>query len=95
MDKKEALQILSRVLEGYRAEPYDTLVNLIDGEPVTMEETGPSGQRYQLEIQAVWNGRHGGPVRVFGSIDDGGWRALSPLTDCFIKSPSGEFLFKD
>ncbi len=95
MDKNEAQGILSQVLVTYRGKPYDSLVTMIDEEPVTLEKTGDRGHWYQLEIQAVWNDRRGGPVRVFGSIDDGGWRAYSPLTDCFIKAPSGEFLFED
>jgi hypothetical protein len=95
MDKEEALTILRMSLEPYRGKPYDTLVNMIDAEPVTMEETGRSGQWYQLEIEAVWDAGRGGPVRLIGAIDDGGWRAFFPLTDDFIKTPSGEFLDED
>ena len=72
MDKNEALEILRGGLERYRDMSYDVLVNMIDAEPVTMEETGRSGQRYQLEIQVVWDAGRGGPVRVLGAIDDGG-----------------------
>jgi len=31
-------------------------------------------------------------LRVMGSVDDGGWRALSPLTDSFILAPDGSFV---
>jgi hypothetical protein len=34
----------------------------------------------------------GGPLRVLGSIDDGGWRALSPLCDDFVLAPDGRFV---
>ena len=42
MDKNEALEILAQILEAYREKPYDTLITMIDGEPVTMEKTGRS-----------------------------------------------------
>ena len=95
MDKRDALEILSRTLEGFRATPFNTLVRMIDAEPVALEETGQSGRCYQLEIQAVWDDGRGGPVRVLGAIDDGGWRAFFPLTDDFIKDCSSEFVDED
>jgi len=95
LDKNEALEILRKVLEPFRDRSYGSLVEMIDSEPVVAEHTGRSGQWYQLEIQAIWNDGGGGPVRVFGSIDGGGIRACSPLTDCFIKAPSGESLYED
>lgn len=51
--------------------------------------TGPSGTVYQIEIEAFWDGRPGGEIRMMGSIDDGGLRALMPLTDDFIIRPDG------
>ena len=65
---------------------------MIDAEPITGERTGPSGKWYQIEIQAFWDGKPDGDIRVMGSIDDGGWRAYFPLCEDFIKSPSNEFV---
>ena len=53
---------------------------------------GTSGTVYQLEIQAVWDGRKGGDLRVMGSIDDKGWRAFAPLISDFIVRPDGTFV---
>jgi len=92
MNKKEARQIIQAELESYRAKPYSELVKMIDAEPVTGEVTGPSGKLYQIEIQAFWDGKPNGDIRVMGCIDDGGWRAVHPLTDDFIKSPSNNFV---
>jgi hypothetical protein len=56
------------------------------------EVAGASGAVYQLEIQAVWDGRKKGVLRVRGSIDDEGWRALAPLVSDFIVRPDGTFV---
>jgi len=45
-----------------------------------------------VEISAVWDDQPGEAIRVFFSIDDGGWRAWAPVTKCFIISPGGEFI---
>lgn len=36
--------------------------------------------------------KHSRDLRVFLSIDDGGWRAFHPLTEDFIISPDGGFV---
>ncbi|MGB2862528.1 MAG: hypothetical protein WBC05_04310 [Sedimentisphaerales bacterium] len=92
MNKEEAKHIVQAELESYRAKPYSELVQMIDAESVTGEFIGPSGKRYQIEIQAFWDDKSNGNIRVLGAIDDGGLRALVPLTDSFIKSPSNEFV---
>jgi hypothetical protein len=51
---------------------------------------GASGTEYQIEIQAMWDSRKGGEIRVLVSVDDGGLLAsFSPLGDCFIISSDG------
>jgi len=64
------------------------LLNEVDAYQVE----GPSGTKYQIEIQAIWDREPNGNLRVMGGIDDGGLRACLPLTDDFILSPSGEFI---
>jgi hypothetical protein len=58
----------------------------------TFEIAGPSGTRYQLEIQAMWDRNPGGKLRILGCIDDGGWRAFVPVTDDFLIDPDGRFV---
>ena len=89
---KEARQIINTELELFRGKPYSELVQMIDAEPITGERTSPSGQFYQIEIQAYWDDKPNGNIRVSGSIDDGGLRAFAPLTEDFIKSPSDQFV---
>ena len=92
MNKEEAKQIIGAEIEQFRAKPYLELVQMIGAEPITVERTAPSGQCYQIEIEAFWDGKRNGDVRVVGCIDDGGLRAFVPLTDDFIKSSSNEFI---
>jgi hypothetical protein len=83
----EAKWLLLRNLVGWRHRTCDDLRALIDrGHHV--EVRGRSGAEYQIEIQAVWDGKPGGDICVLGSIDDGRWRAWCPLTyDVLIPKP--------
>ena len=92
MDNQEARTIIIQELEAYRAKEYSELAGMIDAEEIDYDKTGPSGVEYQIEIQAFWDYKKGGDVRVLGSIDDGGWRACFPLTESFIKAPDGSFV---
>jgi hypothetical protein len=88
MDRKEARGLLRQQLDLYRTRSHHQLQSLI-AEPEVMELVGPSGTRFCIEVLAVWDSEVGGDLRVIGSIDDGGWRALRPLTDDFIMRRDG------
>ena len=91
MDSVDARRVLSERLAQYRPLPYADLVARIEKvETVEIERGG--NRRWQLEFLFHWDGEPGGNVRVIGSIDDGGIRTFSPLSDSFIKGPSGEFI---
>ncbi len=92
MHNEEALALLEAELAPLREESYDQLVRRMSAGSLNVERVGPSGAKYQLEIQVHWDDRQGGNVRVSGSIDDGGWRAFVPLTRDFIKAPDGSFV---
>jgi hypothetical protein len=91
MDKTEAKKILTEQLEQYRKRSYSELTQLIN-EPETLTVIGGSGTKYGLEFEALWDHEPGKDLRVIGSIDDGGWRALSPLSDDFIMRNDGSFV---
>jgi hypothetical protein len=91
MNKQEALRILEQELNAFREESYAELSARIDQGPIVSERTGQDSTVYQLEIQVVWDGQKGGNVRAIGSVDDGSWRALVPITRSFIKSADGRF----
>lgn len=88
MDKREAQELLTARLAEYRRLPYAALAVRI-GTDDHQEIEGPSGVQYQVEVQFAWDHDPGGPIRVIGSIDDGGLRAFAPLCDDFIVTPDG------
>ena len=91
MNKQEAKNIIQNELKKYRLKSYDELKEIIDN-PITYEMPLPKGAKYQIEIETFWDDKPNGNIRVIGSIDDGGIRAFVPITDDFIKSPSGKFI---
>lgn len=93
MDKHEAGVILDAHLESIRSLPYSDLILLIEKNASQNSVLiGPSGTKYYVEVQAFWDDRPGGNVRILGSIDDGGIRAFAPLTRDFIKCSDGSFV---
>ena len=91
MDKNEACTVLASELSSWRGKPYAYLAAAV-GKSHHVERDGPSGTRYQLQIDIMWDHKANENVRVSGSIDDGGWRALAPLSDSFIVSTDGQFV---
>ena len=88
MNNSEARKILDEHLRQWEQRGYDELARLAAVTHIeTPEQTGNSGTRYYMEIQFFWDSSPGGAVRVFGSIDDGGIRAYSPLSRCGLVYP--------
>ncbi len=91
VNNEEAATILRGHLLTYRRRSYSELVALL-GTPQVTKADGPSGAKYQLEVEVYWDDRPGGNVRVLGAIDDGGRRTFKPLTHDFILAPNGAFV---
>lgn len=91
MDKQEASEVLVRKLNQLRNSSYSGLVDLIKN-PAIDEVQALSGTTYQIEVQAVWDDRKKGHLRVIVSVDDRGWRAIAPISDDFILAPDGSFV---
>ena len=92
MDNDEAVRLLEEELATLRGESYESLARRIGADPIVCERIGQGAAAYQIELEVVWDGPKGGNVCVIGSVDDGGWRALAPLTRSFIKGPSDRFV---
>jgi len=92
MDNGEARSVVLWELSRYRAKSYGELVRTLLGKQDTYEIAGPSGIKYQVEIQAIWDGKPNDVLRVMGAIDDGGVRAYAPLSECFLIGPNGQFI---
>ena len=91
MNRDEAQAVLLGELERYRTNSRAELQRLLSEQDVN-EVRGASGTIYQVEIEAVWDDRAGGDLRVLGHIDDGKIRVFAPLTRDFIVSPDGTFV---
>ncbi len=92
MDKQEAKIVLCEQLAEFRRKTYRDLVSMIEDEFATNEIDGPSGVKYQIEVQVWWDDAPGGDIRVHAAIDDGGIRAYFPLTEDFIMAADGTFV---
>jgi hypothetical protein len=91
MNEDAAYVLIDTELRRLLELPYSELVKLI-GSPEFKQALGDDGVTYQLEIEAIWDITEGEDVRVIVSVDDGGWRALKPLTQDFVMHPDGSFV---
>jgi hypothetical protein len=93
MDTVAARKVLNAWLAKLRAVPYKELAARVDS--VTNDEVARDSERsWQVEVQVLWDDEPNGNIRVTASIDDGGLRAFVPMTDGFVKTPSGELVVK-
>jgi limonene-1,2-epoxide hydrolase len=92
VDRGEALAIVEAELAGLREAPYRDHVDRLLGKQEVFERVGASGTGYSVELQALWDDKRLGNLRVIASIDDGGWRAFAPLSVDFIRAPDGSFV---
>lgn len=92
MDRAEARQIAQGTLDILRTRSYEELAADYLNAHAHNRAIGDSGTEYQVEIDAIWDGREGGNLRVVVAIDDGGWTAVSPLIEDFIMAPDGSFV---
>jgi len=92
MNKTEAEAIIDTELAKYRPLTYEELSAMVDTPERSFETTGPSGATYHVDVYALWDAQPGGPVRLWVTADDGGWRAFLPLSKTFIKAPDGSFV---
>ena len=92
MDRAEARPIALQVAGEVRAYPYEYLVEKYLDQSERREMEGRSGVTYFVVIQAMWDSRKAGDLRVRVLIDDGGWRAFSPLVEDFIVAPDSRLI---
>jgi hypothetical protein len=95
VNKTEAREIITTELAKYRRWSYEQLIALVDAPKRSFEVVGASAKRYYIDIYAHWDAKPNGDVRVFGCIDDDGWRAYMPMSDSFIKASDDTFVGED
>ncbi|MEA2445587.1 MAG: hypothetical protein QOJ12_2879 [Thermoleophilales bacterium] len=92
MDIAEASKVAEARLRQLRGLTYSRLAAEWLDRPRSEYATAPSGRRYQLEIEAVWDDRPNANLRVWVLVDDGGSSATRPLHRDFIVAPDGSFV---
>lgn len=91
MDKDEASAVLDQHLAIFVRRSYAELAAIVD-QSQSAQANGPSGTAYQIEFNVFYDSGRSGDLRIMGSIDDGGWRALAPLSKSEIMKPTGELV---
>ena len=61
-------------------------------EPEAHEVLGPSGARYAIETEVLWDDEAAGTTRVMVALDDGGPSAERPMVDDFVVASDGTFV---
>ena len=91
MNEDVAYLLIDAELRRLLELPYSELIKGV-GTPETKQVVGEDGNSYQLEIETFWDKAKGEDVRVIVSVDDGGWRALVPLSQGFVMRPDGSYV---
>ena len=94
MNQDEAKTLLAAQMQELKKLSYADLHSwVVEKKIETLVMKGPSGTDYQIEIQALWENKRGGAIRVFVSIDDGGWvSSFVPLCESLVVSPDGSLV---
>ena len=90
MKKTELLQHLNLEIERLKQKRYQELLKLT--EEVETRQSGEGDSFYQVEIQAFYDNKRKGTLRVLVAVDDGGRRAFKPLTGDFLVTPQDQLL---
>ena len=89
MNSEEALTILRERIRRLRDLSYRELL-FYRNNPTAEEVIAPSGQAYQIEVEALWDERPDSDLRVIAAIDDGSLRSATlPLVQDFMIRPDG------
>lgn len=85
MDNTEAQKILSGQLDRFVDRSHFELARLVEAQHVEVHEVSAmNGRTYQVEILFFWDDQPGDTIRIVGSVDDGGMRAVLPLSDSVL-----------
>ena len=92
VNNAEAEGIIDTELAKYRDRTYEQLSEITEAPKQSREVIGASGTTYYVDVYARWDREVGGPIRLWVTADDGGWRAFLPMSKTFIKAADGSFV---
>jgi hypothetical protein len=91
MNEVEARLALVRHLQKYRSHSHAYLATAACiGRSDRARVAIPGGEKYQIDVQIVWEDVTEGKVKVIASIIDDGTRPEGPITEEFIVNPIGD-----
>jgi hypothetical protein len=90
MNREEALEAVRIAVAEFEGRAHADLVGII-GTPHFREHVAASGRKYAVEVSACWNDAPNQVLRLWFSVDDGGWRRWLPLTKCGLVEPGATF----
>jgi hypothetical protein len=91
MSRDDALALADEVLANLRNHSYDECRDLMNA--VSRRELrGRDGKVYQVQIEAFWDGRKNGNIRVMVAVSGGGFSDFKPWCRDFIIQPDGSFV---
>ncbi len=94
MGRDEGLALADNVLADLRKLSYDECCQLMNA--VSYRELrGRDGKEYQVQIEAFWDGKKNGNVRVVAMVSGGGFSDFKPWCRDFIIAPDGSFIGED
>ena len=85
MNSAIARELLMQEVVRTEALSYAEAKGLIASGLRTIDVIGSDKKKYQIEVQAFWDSKKEGDVRMLCSIDDGGLGAFVPLTEGVLK----------
>ena len=85
MNREEALGAVAKEAARLTGRSYADLAQMI-GKPTTTAHG-----KYQVEIQAHWDDKPNGTLRLSFGVDDRGARAVFPLTQSTLVEPGATF----
>ncbi|REJ96765.1 MAG: hypothetical protein DWQ34_03275 [Planctomycetota bacterium] len=106
MTKDEMDAVVAEKLARFRQWSYDQLAERVERDRAAhdcleyVEGVASDGTAYAIELNAMWDGKRGGDVRVCGFLSTIPLRPLfgflpiytSDAGDCFIMSPEGRLI---
>lgn len=92
MDNAFYAMVLAPIVKSYRTKSYAFWLHYVSGDQITFKVSASDGTPCQVEIDAFWDDKRDGDIRVGLMIDDGGRDAFTPYCSDFIIAPDGSFV---
>ncbi len=83
MNEAEAKAIAEKELERYRGLSYDEIISKLSTHE-NFERFSEAKEPYRVEIEFIYDGEDGGPIRVWAEVSYSLWTDFSPVVSTFF-----------